>query len=163
MKTEKFKVVDFIRMFIKSLNKYLKEFPNSEREIKWRIKNTSYEMLELAYQANSSDVINEKISIMNKVLAKAKLIDFLLDMATEEGYITVKKYTKMADRLCDIEKYARGWQDSVKKGNIQIDNRRQYIKVENTKTEDNKNQNKPSNSKKKTDNINESEQISIWM
>lgn len=155
MKTEKFKVVDFIRMFIKSLNQYLKEFPKSEREIKWRIKNTSFEMLELAYEANSSDVINEKISLMNKVLAKAKLVDFLLDMSMENNLISVKKYTKMADRLGDIEKYARGWQDSVKKGNIQKDKTRKYINVE-----------KEKNNKKikcKTENFDELEQISIWM
>lgn len=152
MKTEKFKVVDFIRMFIKSLNKYLKEFPKSEREIKWRIKNTSYEMLELAYEANSSDVINDKISIMNKVLAKAKLIDFLLDMATENGFISVKRYTKMADRLCDIEKYARGWQDSVKKGNIQKDKQRKYINVTKEKSQ-----------KQVTEDMKMLEQISIWM
>lgn len=115
MKTEKFKIIEFIRMFIKAVSINLDNFPKKEFELKDRIKKNSYDMLEIAYEANSTEDIKLKENLINKILAKAKLIDFLLDYAVEMELLTNKKYLKLADRLCDIEKYSRGWMDKVRK------------------------------------------------
>ena len=52
MKEEKFKVINFIRELIIYLDKYLENFPKKDIEIKNRIKNISYNILELTYKAN---------------------------------------------------------------------------------------------------------------
>ena len=115
MKQEKFKVVDFIRQFIKSLSFNLDSFPKKEYELKERIKKNAYDILELAYEANTTEVVELKVNLINKMLAKIRLIDFLLDMAVEFNFLINKKYLKMANSLADIEKFSRGWLAHVKK------------------------------------------------
>lgn len=109
MKQEKFKTIDFIRIFIKSISVNLDSFPKKEYEIKERIKKNSYDMLELAYEANSTEFIELKINLINKMLAKIKLIDFLLDLSVDMELLPNKKYIKLANRLADIEKFSCGW------------------------------------------------------
>ncbi len=116
MKQEKFKVVDCIRLFIKSLSFNLDSFPKKEYELKERIKKNAYDMLEIAYEANTTEVIELKINLINKMLAKIRLIDFLLDVAVEFMLLPKKRYLKMANSLADIEKYSRGWLLHVKNG-----------------------------------------------
>jgi hypothetical protein len=116
MKSEKFKIIDFIRIFIKTLSSNLDSFPKKEYELKERIKKNSYDILEIAYEANSTEFVELKINLINKMLAKLKLIDYLLDLAVEMELLSNKKYLKMANRLADIEKYSRGWLEQTKKG-----------------------------------------------
>lgn len=115
MKQEKFKIIDFIRLFIKAMSVNLDSFPKKEYEIKERIKKNSYDMLELAYEANSTEFVELKINLINKMLAKIKLIDFLLDLSVDMELLTNKKYMKLANRLADIEKYSSGWIIQAKK------------------------------------------------
>ena len=67
MKEEKFKVIDHIRIFIKSLSVNLDSFPKKEYSVKDRIKQNSYDMLEIAYEANCTDDIKQKIKLINKI------------------------------------------------------------------------------------------------
>lgn len=115
MKQEKFKVIDYIRIFIKAMSENLENFPKKEYEIKEKIKQNSYDILEIAYEANSSEDIKLKITLINKMLAKVKLIDFLLDLAVDMNLLPNKKYLKLANRLADIEKYSRGWMGQIQK------------------------------------------------
>ena len=48
MKEEKFKVIQFIREFIIKLDKELDNFPKKDIDIKVRIRDESYNLLELA-------------------------------------------------------------------------------------------------------------------
>lgn len=142
MKQEKFKVVDYIRSFIKSLSFNLENFPKKEYELKERIKKNAYDILEIAYEANSTEVIELKINLINKMLAKIKVIDFLSDMAVELNLLPNKRYLKMANSLADIEKYSRGWLAHIKKGlkiynDIDLEKLNDTIIVENEK-KDNK-------------------------
>lgn len=116
MKQEKFKIIDSIRIFIKSISINLDGFPKKEYEIKERIKKNSYDMLELAYEANSTEFIELKINLINKLLAKIKLVDFLLDLSVDMELLPKKKYVKLANRLADIEKFSGGWIVQAKKG-----------------------------------------------
>ena len=171
MKPEKFKVVDYIRIFIKSLSSNLDSFPKKEYELKERIKKNSYDMLELAYEANSTEFVELKVNLINKMLAKIKLVDYLLDLAVDMTLLQNKKYLKMSNRLSDIEKYSRGWLAQAKesmtyckrklKNENKIDNETKII------TEENKNAKLRSN--KEVDRIFESEkarnslnQLSLW-
>lgn len=114
MRLEKFKVIDFIRQFVIESTKHLVNFPKKEIEISSKIKRNTYDILEIAYYANSLEDIPDKIKNIQLLLAKVKLIDFLLDLSLDNSYITKKQYIKLANRLSDVEKFSTGWLARVK-------------------------------------------------
>ena len=61
MKPEKFKVIDFIRELLIMIDNELENFPKKEIELKNRIKNNGFDILELSYEANSTEDIQIKI------------------------------------------------------------------------------------------------------
>ena len=65
MQQEKFKVIGYIRNLINNVDKNLENFPKKDIEIKNRIRNSSYDLLELAYEANTTEDDGIKISIIN--------------------------------------------------------------------------------------------------
>ena len=54
MKEEKFKVIQFIRELILRVDTELDNFPKKDIEIKNRIRTATYDLLELAYESNST-------------------------------------------------------------------------------------------------------------
>ncbi len=113
MKTEKFKVIEFIRQLLIMIDKELENFPKKEIELKNRIKINSYDILELSYEANSIEDIKEKQKILQKILSKIKVIDFLLNLSLDKELINKKKYLKLANKIDDITKYTVGWNNSL--------------------------------------------------
>ena len=120
MKTEKFKIIEFIRQLIITIDKELINFPKKENELKNRIRSNSYDILELIYEANSSENIEFKISLLQKILAKVKVIDFLLNLSYDREIITSKKYLKLANRIDDITKSTTGWLSSMANTNNKV-------------------------------------------
>ena len=104
MQQEKFKVIGFIRDLINNVDRNLENFPKKDIEIKNRIRNASYDLLEFAYEANTTEEITAKISIINKCIAKAKVIDFLVNLSYEKQIINNKRYIK----------YLVGWKKSIR-------------------------------------------------
>lgn len=113
MKTEKFKVIEFIRQLLIMIDKELENFPKKEIELKNRIKTNSFDILELSYEANSIEDVKIKIQILQKVLAKIKVVDFLLNLSLDKEMINSKKYLKLASKIDDITKYTVGWVNSM--------------------------------------------------
>lgn len=109
MKVEKFKVIQFIRELILRIDKELDNYPKKDIEIKNRIRTSTYDLLELSYEANSSQIIEYKRELLVKMIAKVKIIDFLLNLSYDKQLITEKKYYKLAEKLDDIAKYTNGW------------------------------------------------------
>ena len=115
MRTEKFKVIEFIRQLIIAVDKELINFPKKENELKNRISSNSYDILELIYEANSTENIDKKVDLLQKILAKVKVIDFLLNLSFDREIITSKKYLKLANRIDDITKFTTGWLNTIVK------------------------------------------------
>lgn len=113
MKTEKFKVLQFIREFLIVIDKNMENFPKKDIELKNRIRMNSYDLLETAYEANSSQDVEYKRKLLNKMLAQIKVIDFLVNMSYDKKIITEKKYYKFGSKLDDITKYVIGWINSL--------------------------------------------------
>ena len=113
MRAEKFKVIDFIREIIVDVDKEMDNFPKKDIEIKNRIRSNTYDLLELAYKANASLECTIKQQLILEMLAKVKLIDFLLNLSFDKRIITSKKYFKLANKLDNIVKYATGWLNKV--------------------------------------------------
>ena len=115
MKEEKFKVINFIRELILSIDKNLDNFPKKDIELKNRIRNASYDLLEIAYEANMTSNMDRKKELLEKVVAKVKIIDFLLNICYEKMIIDQKRYFKFGEKLDDIVRYTVGWMNSIKK------------------------------------------------
>lgn len=109
MQEEKFKVIQFLRELIVRVDKELANFPKKDIELKQRIRSNSYDLLELVYEANTTGDNNHKISVLEKCIAKIKVIDFLVNLSYDNELITSKKYLKLADKMNDIVKYISGW------------------------------------------------------
>ena len=84
-------------------------FPKKDIELKNRIRMNSYDILEVAYEANTEPSKETKKQLLQKVIAKVKVIDFLLNLSYEKKIITEKKYYKLGAKMDDIVKYTTGW------------------------------------------------------
>ena len=115
MKEEKFKVIDFIREMILLIDKQLDNFSKKNIELKNRIRMNTYDILEIAYEANIIENVEKKKDLICRIIAKIKIVDFLLNLSYEKELITQKKYIKLGTKLDNIAKYANGWLKSLKK------------------------------------------------
>ena len=113
MKEEKFQVINFIRNLIIEIDKELTNFPKKDIELKNRIRNNSYDLLEIVYEANTTNRDTEKIKLLEKAVAKIKVIDFLLNLSYDKMIINNKKYIKLGQRMDDIIKYTTGWMKNI--------------------------------------------------
>ncbi|MBR0351481.1 MAG: four helix bundle protein [Clostridia bacterium] len=117
MREERFKIIQFIRELIIIVDKELDNFPKKDIEYKNRIRNLSFDVLELAYEANTVSNIKSKKDYVEKIFGKIKLLDFLLNMCYDKMIITKKKYFKFGEKMDDIIKYTTGWINSLNKQN----------------------------------------------
>ena len=53
------------------------------------------------------------------MLAKMKVVDFLLNLSYDKQIITEKKYYKFGTKLDDIVKYTSGWIKTLKQGMVE--------------------------------------------
>ena len=113
MKHEKFKVINFIRELILSIDSNLDNFPKKDIEIKNRIRNNSYDLLEMSYEANVIEKVEDKKILINKCIAKIKIIDFLLNLTYDKQIINGKKYIRLGENMDKIIKYLIGWRNSL--------------------------------------------------
>lgn len=95
------------------IDKELTNFPKKEIEIKNRIRTNSYDLLEIVYEANTTTRDKEKLKLLEKAIAKIKVIDFLINLSYDKMLITNKKYIKLGQRMDDIIKYATGWMKTI--------------------------------------------------
>lgn len=114
MKEEKIQVINYIRNLIIVIDKELSNFPKKDIEIKNRIRSNSYDLLELCYEANITSSAENKKRLLEKVIAKIKILDFLFNLCYDKMIINNKKYIKLGNRMEDIIKYANGWIKSIK-------------------------------------------------
>lgn len=113
MKKEQFKVIDFIRKLILNIDKNLDNFPKKDIEIKNRIRNASYDLLELSYEANAINNTSLKQELLNKCIAKVKIIDFLINLSYDKEILNSKRYLKFGESMDEIIKYIVGWKKSI--------------------------------------------------
>ena len=109
MKEEKFRVIQFSRELIITLENHLDNFPRKDMELKSRIKNVSYDILENLYIANTITDDEEKVSMLYHTIAKLKLLDCLLNLCYDKQIINSKRYIKFGEKMDDILKYISGW------------------------------------------------------
>ena len=109
MKEEKFKIIQFIRELLIMIDTQMDNFPKKDIELKNRIRMNSYDILEIAYEANVETNTEIKKQLLRKAISKIKIIDFLLNLSYDKNIITEKKYLKFGNKMDDIVKYTTGW------------------------------------------------------
>ena len=97
------------------VDKELDNFPKKDIELKNRIRNTSYDILELAYKANVITKMESKAEFLENLFAEIKILDFLLNLCYDKQIINQKKYFKFGEKISDIVKYSTGWLNSINK------------------------------------------------
>ena len=95
------------------IDKKLDNFPQKDIELKNRIRATSYDILELIYKANCCMNKSKKIEYLEEIVAKIKVIDFLLNLCYDKEIINNKRYIKFGTKMDDILKYTVGWMKSL--------------------------------------------------
>lgn len=120
MKQEKFQVINFIRELIIHIDNNLDNFPKKDIELKNRIRNNSYDLLEIAYKANNTEDQQEKIRLLEEIIAKIKVVDFLLNLCYDKKIINSKKYIKFGEKMDDILKYTIGWKKTSSVGIVDV-------------------------------------------
>lgn len=92
-------------MAISTIISAIKQVHPKDIEIKNRIRSNSYDLLEISYEANSTSDMQRKVRLLEKSIAKIKVIDFLLDLSYENNLISHKKLLKLGLKMDDIIKY----------------------------------------------------------
>lgn len=109
---DKFYVTNLIKNLINSFDKYLTNFPHKEIELKKEIMFTSYHMLQIAFEANTTFDINKRIDIQDKIISYIKYLDYLVNVCYDKKIINSKRYLKFGENLDYLLKYVIGWQKS---------------------------------------------------
>ena len=104
MKQEKFKVVDYIRLFIKSLSFNLENFPKKEYELKERIKKNAYdkynsieEKIADNFEYIYSEFCNDDgkdlmIDLFNKIAKDIGIIKYIAPLTMNEKLVVFLYY-----------------------------------------------------------------------
>lgn len=95
------------------IDKEMDNFPKKDIELKSRIRSNSFDILELAYEANNVADKEYKKQLLQKMIAKIKIIDFLLNLSFDKKIITEKRYYEFGTKMDDIVKYTMGWIKSL--------------------------------------------------
>lgn len=119
MREEKFKVINYIRDLLINIDKNLENFPKKDIEIKNRLRNAGFDLLEIAYEANTTENRQAKIDLINKCISKVKVIDFLINLSYDKTIINSKRYVKFGEAIDEIVKYLVGWKKSIKEGMVE--------------------------------------------
>lgn len=106
---EKFKVIQLVREFIVVVDKELDNFPRKDIEIKSRLRNSCFDLLEMLYGANMVGNTERKKEILEMSIAKVKLIDYLINLSYDRELISNKKFLKLGTNLEEIVRYISGW------------------------------------------------------
>lgn len=116
MQKEKFKAINLIRELINRIDGNLDNFPKKDIEIKNRIRNATFDLLEFSYEANATENQKLKRELIDKCIAKLKVIDFLINLSYDKKIINSKRYLKFGEAIDEIIKYLVGWKKSINKG-----------------------------------------------
>ena len=106
---DRFYITNLIKKLIGDFDNYLTNFPNKDIELKSEIMNTSYHMLKIAYEANSTYDIKKRIDIIDKIISYIKYLDYLINLCYEKKIIKSKKYLRFGSNLDYLLKYVLGW------------------------------------------------------
>ncbi len=114
MKQDKFKITNLIKELIVNIDQNLLNFPKKEIELKHKIKESSYNLLLLTYEANNTSNIDKRVELQERCIAYVKYLDFLFNLCYDKQIINGKKYLKFGEKLDTIVRYIIAWRNASK-------------------------------------------------
>lgn len=114
MKQDKFKITNLIKELIVNIDQNLLNFPKKEIELKHKIKESSYNLLLLTYEANNTSNIDKRVELQERCIAYVKYLDFLFNLCYDKQIINGKKYLKFGEKLNTIVRYIIAWRNASK-------------------------------------------------
>ena len=98
---DKLLIITKIKQTIEYIDKTISNFPNKENNLKTRINNTMYELLENTYNGNiNKNDIRKKYQ--NKTIINLRMLDYYLKLSMNKKIISLKKYTTIGNYLLEI-------------------------------------------------------------
>jgi hypothetical protein len=96
-------------------DKLLINYPIKELEIKQKIKELIYSLLEFAYKANNEEKNIKRVCFQKEMITKLKLLDFMINVSYEKQTITKKQMLSVGKHLTNINILIRAWIKSDEK------------------------------------------------
>ena len=87
---DKFYIITLIKKLICDFDKYLTNFPHREIELKHEIMLTSYQMLKITYEANTTFDMKKRKDIIDKIISYIKYLDFLINDGMKNRLLILK-------------------------------------------------------------------------
>ncbi len=94
-----------IKKTIELIEKTVLNYPHEYKELKSRIINTSYDLLENVYYAS----LTKNINSMKNIIVKIKMIDYYLNISVHRKLINLKKYESIGNHLLEVTKMTNIW------------------------------------------------------
>ena len=104
-----FLIVKEMKVFIKSIDNIVVNYPRKELIIKNRILNDSLDILENIYLANYHKDILKKRETQMIILSKISMLDFYLERSYNNKYISEKICINRCNHLTKITKMINSW------------------------------------------------------
>ena len=95
------------------LDDYLINYPKRYYELRNRLVNDSYYLLELIYKANYTELKFRK-PIQVEAMMKINLLDFYIEESFKRKIISEKQSVKISNKLFTINKMLYKWMDNEK-------------------------------------------------
>lgn len=105
MKNE-FLIAKNIKEFISLLDDIIDNYPRKYFELRNKLFNTSYELLEIIYVANYT---TDKKDYYNIIMSKISMLDFYLELSFKNKFISSKVCYKYSNKLLAINKMVNKW------------------------------------------------------
>ena len=109
---DKFYVIELIKKLTDNFDKYLTNFPHKEIELKKEIMFTSYQMIKISYEANTTFNLEKRIDIQDKLISYIKYLDYLINVCYNKHIINSKRYLKFGESLDYLLRYVIKWRKS---------------------------------------------------
>ena len=105
---DKLILVKKYKIFINRYEKIVINLNNSYKDIKTRIINTMYNILEDIYYTNLLE-INKRKNYQRKIIVKIKMLDYYFYKLYKDNIILEINYNKINNNLLTILKLVLGW------------------------------------------------------
>lgn len=102
---EKLIIARVARKTLAYIEKNVYNFPNIYKDLKSRIIQTNYDILEQVYRANATQKVEDK----TEIIVKIAMLNYLLSDALNKELITYKKFESYTKYLIELDSMVRGW------------------------------------------------------
>ena len=104
--SDKLLIITKLKKTIEYIDKILDNYPHKYIELKKRLIDSLFDILEYSYMANNNiDRYNNK----RICIVKLEMIDYYLKLSYEKKIITKRKYEVISNYLLEITKMIFGW------------------------------------------------------